>query len=70
MRILFHHLRVAILFSCNKQTKENTLPLYWPEFSGRTGMNFEDSEENYSPPHKAPKGAPKYCAYHVRRCCV
>ncbi len=53
---------VILFYSCisNKQKTQtiNTLPYAPPEFTGKIEKTFEDSEEDYPQPFKAPEGAP------------
>lgn len=53
----------VIAFSCGQKESsssesENVLPYPDPEFKGKIGTTFEDSEEDYPQPFHAPEGAP------------
>ena len=53
---------LALVASCTQPQKqeksENSLPYPPPEFNGKIGTTFEDSDEDYPQPLKAPEGAP------------
>jgi arylsulfatase len=56
-------LMIVFLFSCINQTdtekqNENKLPRDLPEFKGKIGRTFEDSEQDYPQPYRALKGSP------------
>lgn len=64
MRKLLSFLLISLLVSCTMPDEEKSkkkgsiLPIGWPEFSGKIGKTFEDSDEDYPQPLEAPEESP------------
>ena len=63
LNVIFLPAMALLLFACTQSTSTSQgnpddIPRTLPEFKGVIGKTFEDSEEDYPQPFKAPEGAP------------